>query len=108
MSGEKWSRVRSALAQIGNEAMQYDADGIDICFLNSRVHKKSIMVSSQVNCFTVGTDLPVKTQSDIIRVFDQVQPEGAPLLYFRIFIFQFQPSQGAHLWVQNCTKSWKE
>src|ERR1700685_1240891 len=48
MSGEKWSRVRSALAQIGNEAMQYDADGIDICFLNSRVYKKSIMVSNHV------------------------------------------------------------
>jgi hypothetical protein len=45
MKGEKWAQVRTVLSQIGNEAMQYDADGIDICFLNSPLRKESITVS---------------------------------------------------------------
>jgi len=44
MCGEKWEQVREALSQIGNEAMQYDADGVDICFLNSLVVGKRIKV----------------------------------------------------------------
>lgn len=59
MSGGRWKQVRAALAEIGNEAMQYDADGVDICFINSPVHKEL-----------------VKTQEEIFNVYDQVQPLG--------------------------------
>ena len=52
MNGGRWKQVRAALAQIGNEAMQYDADGIDICFLNSPMHKESIMASYLTAAFS--------------------------------------------------------
>lgn len=45
MSGGKWKEVRTALAQIGNEAMQYDADGVEICFINSPLHREFVNVS---------------------------------------------------------------
>lgn len=59
MSGGRWKQVRAALAEIGKEAMQYDADGVDVCFINSPVHKEL-----------------VKTQEEILSVYDQVQPSG--------------------------------
>ncbi|KAF4613110.1 hypothetical protein D9613_011187 [Agrocybe pediades] len=62
MSGDKWRQVREALSQIGNEAMQYDADGVDICFLNSSVVGKRI-----------------KSQEELWDAYDQVQPSnGTP------------------------------
>ena len=45
MSGGRWKQVRAALAQIGVEAMQYDADGVEMCFLNSPVHREFLKVS---------------------------------------------------------------
>jgi hypothetical protein len=45
MSGGRWKQVRAALARIGVEAMQYDADGIDMCFINSTVHRGLLKVS---------------------------------------------------------------
>ena len=45
MSGGKWKQVRAALAQIGVEAMQYDVDGVDMCFINSPVQRDLLKVS---------------------------------------------------------------
>lgn len=45
MSGGRWKQVRAALIQIGNEAMQYDTDGIDICFINSPMHRELVKVN---------------------------------------------------------------
>jgi len=44
MSGSRWKQVRAALSQIGDEAMQYDADGVDMLFLNSPVEQRRIKV----------------------------------------------------------------
>jgi hypothetical protein len=44
MRGPRWAEVRLALTELSKEAMQYDADGIEICFMNSRSHKESIKV----------------------------------------------------------------
>lgn len=59
MSGGRWKQVRAALAEIGVEAMQYDADGVEMCFLNSPVHREFL-----------------KTQAEVFGVYDQVRPEG--------------------------------
>jgi len=39
-----WGKARDAILQIANEAMQYDANGVDICFLNSMLHREAIVV----------------------------------------------------------------
>jgi len=44
MRGPRWSEVRLALTELSKEAMQYDANGLDICFLNSPKCKDSIIV----------------------------------------------------------------
>jgi len=44
MRGQRWVEVRLALTELAKEAMQYDADGIEICFLNSQKRKDSIAV----------------------------------------------------------------
>ncbi|KAF9559785.1 hypothetical protein CPC08DRAFT_637306 [Agrocybe pediades] len=73
MSGDKWRQVREALSQIGNEAMQYDADGVDICFLNSSVVGKRIKVG-EIFC-----DPQYMSQEELWDAYDQVQPSnGTP------------------------------
>jgi hypothetical protein len=44
MSGGRWKQVRAALAQIGVEAMQYDVDGVDMCFINSPLNRELLKV----------------------------------------------------------------
>jgi len=59
MSGGRWKQVQASFTEIGHEAMQYDADGIEICFINSPVRRES-----------------VKSQDEILNVYNQVQPGG--------------------------------
>ena len=44
MCGTRWDEVRLALTELSKEAMQYDADGMEICFLNSKQHKERVAV----------------------------------------------------------------
>lgn len=44
MRGSRWAEVRRALTELSKEAMQYDADGMEICFLNSTQHKEHVAV----------------------------------------------------------------
>jgi hypothetical protein len=45
MINARWNEVRLALSEISNEAMQYDANGVEICFLNSDKHVENVSVS---------------------------------------------------------------
>jgi hypothetical protein len=49
MAGSRWREVRQALAEVANEAMQYDADGVEICFLNSPRRENYVSVSIGFN-----------------------------------------------------------
>jgi hypothetical protein len=51
MKGSRWAEVRLALTELSKEAMQYDADGIEICFLNSKLHKQRIAVCELCKAF---------------------------------------------------------
>ncbi|KAH8834497.1 hypothetical protein DL96DRAFT_1580767 [Flagelloscypha sp. PMI_526] len=59
MRGARWAEVRRALLQLSKEAMQYDADGMDVVFLNSKMHKESIA-----------------DPAEMLAIFDMVQPRG--------------------------------
>ncbi|KAF8528847.1 hypothetical protein BU17DRAFT_19257, partial [Hysterangium stoloniferum] len=59
MEGALWLEAREALAGIAEAAARYDANGIDLYFLNNR---------------TVGTNL--KKAHDVQRIFDSVTPYG--------------------------------
>ncbi|PCH40987.1 hypothetical protein WOLCODRAFT_70347 [Wolfiporia cocos MD-104 SS10] len=64
MAGARWREARDALASLADIAAKYDADGIDICFLNST---------------RVGTNmkfLPAQDSELIRRLFDSVTPSG--------------------------------
>jgi len=79
MSGRRWKQVRAALAEIGNEAMQYDADGVDVCFINSPVHKELVKVSDHPASVSTELNKYNQTREEILNVYDQVQPSGASL-----------------------------
>jgi len=78
MSGGRWKQVQAAFTQIGHEAMQYDADGIEICFINSTVRREFVKVGDYFVFPCIG---PYKhnwqSQDDILNVYNQVQPGGA-------------------------------
>jgi len=63
-----WSKARAAVIQISAEAMQYDANGIDLYFLNSLLLREGIVVCNNTrDCFqdtddAVGTG---RSRSDI-------------------------------------------
>jgi len=59
MEGERWHEARDALAALADIASKYDADGIDVCFLNSK---------------KVGTNM--KNADLVRRLFDSVRPNG--------------------------------
>ncbi|EDR12657.1 uncharacterized protein LACBIDRAFT_292698 [Laccaria bicolor S238N-H82] len=59
MRGQRWTEVRLALTELSKEAMQYDADGMEICFLNSQKRKDCIA-----------------NPADMLDIFDAVQPRG--------------------------------
>ena len=44
MRGPRWAEMRLALTELSKEAMQYDADGMEICFLNSKKHEDHVAV----------------------------------------------------------------
>lgn len=39
-----WAKARAAVTRIAAEAMQYDANGIDVYFLNSLLSREGIVV----------------------------------------------------------------
>ena len=47
-----WGKARGAVIQIAAEAMQYDANGIDIYFLNSLLRREGIVVSNDARNFS--------------------------------------------------------
>jgi hypothetical protein len=53
MRGPRWAEVRLALTELSKEAMQYDADGIEICFMNSRTYEESIKVGIILSSFGI-------------------------------------------------------
>lgn len=60
MEGPRWHEAREALASLAEIAARYDADGVDVCFLNS--HR-------------VGTNM--RQSADLVRrLFDSVRPAG--------------------------------
>ncbi|KAH9948796.1 hypothetical protein B0H21DRAFT_689433 [Amylocystis lapponica] len=59
MEGARWLEARETLAALADIAARYDADGIDVCFLNSR---------------KVGTNM--KNADLVRRLFDSVRPAG--------------------------------
>lgn len=44
MAGDRWDEARKALIDISNEALQYDADGIALQFLNSPIAANGVQV----------------------------------------------------------------
>ncbi|TBU41457.1 hypothetical protein BD309DRAFT_898060 [Dichomitus squalens] len=56
---DRWSEARSALAALAEAAATYDADGIDVCFLNSQKEGKRMKSAAQVQ-----------------RLFNSVSPHG--------------------------------
>lgn len=58
MAGPLWFEAREALAGVAQLAAKYDADGIDICFLNSEETGKGV------------------SAADVNRLFDRVEPDG--------------------------------
>ncbi|PIL37408.1 hypothetical protein GSI_01102 [Ganoderma sinense ZZ0214-1] len=55
----RWTEARNALATLADTAANYDADGIDVCFLNSRKEGNNLKKAEQVQ-----------------RLFDSVRPNG--------------------------------
>ncbi|KAM5534816.1 hypothetical protein V8D89_011532 [Ganoderma adspersum] len=55
----RWTEARNALAALADTAANYDADGIDVCFLNSRKEGNNLKKAEQVR-----------------RLFDSVRPNG--------------------------------
>lgn len=49
MEGALWVETREALAGIADVAARYDADGVDICFLNDPAVGRNMKVSSTKN-----------------------------------------------------------
>ncbi|KDQ64206.1 hypothetical protein JAAARDRAFT_52188 [Jaapia argillacea MUCL 33604] len=59
MDGSRWSEARDALATLAHIASEYDADGIDVCFLNDD---------------RVGVNM--RSAVSVKRLFDSVVPIG--------------------------------
>ncbi|CCM01741.1 uncharacterized protein FIBRA_03807 [Fibroporia radiculosa] len=53
MQGERWREARDALAPLADIASKYDADGVDVCFLNDKHSSETVR-----------------------RIFDHVRPRG--------------------------------
>ncbi|KAF8803265.1 hypothetical protein BYT27DRAFT_7260300 [Phlegmacium glaucopus] len=62
-----WGKARGAVIQIAAEAMQYDADGIDIYFLNSLLHREGIVA-----------------RAEVVQIFGQIKPQGPSLIGARL------------------------
>ncbi|ORX37776.1 hypothetical protein BD324DRAFT_578764 [Kockovaella imperatae] len=60
MAGEPWEQAKTSLQGVAEIAAQYDDDGIDIYFLNSK---------------RVGTEL--RTAADVEELFEGLVPKGA-------------------------------
>ncbi|KAG8703156.1 hypothetical protein FRC09_004320 [Ceratobasidium sp. 395] len=62
MAGSRWIEARDALMGIAKEALQHDADGIEVYFLNAEQKGKT-----------------VRSQDDVKELFDSVRPSsGTP------------------------------
>lgn len=60
MAGPRWDEARKALIDISNEALQYDADGISLQFLNSQKRENTI-----------------RGQNMVLGIFDTVTASGS-------------------------------
>ncbi|KZT29376.1 hypothetical protein NEOLEDRAFT_1153908 [Neolentinus lepideus HHB14362 ss-1] len=60
MEGRLWTEARSVLANLAHVAQKYDVDGIDVCFLNSRLKGDKL-----------------KSAASVQRLFDTTRPYGA-------------------------------
>ncbi|KAI0722380.1 hypothetical protein C8T65DRAFT_137640 [Cerioporus squamosus] len=59
MAGSRWTEARRALAKLADVARDYDENGLDIYFLNSKLKIRGC-----------------KESSDVMRLFDRVRPSG--------------------------------
>ncbi|THU82330.1 hypothetical protein K435DRAFT_691249 [Dendrothele bispora CBS 962.96] len=60
MAGRLWCQARDALAAVAEASPQFDADGVDMYFLNSERRQKNI-----------------RTRNEVVRLFNEVLPDGA-------------------------------
>lgn len=79
MAGTRWDEARKALIDISNEALQYDADGIALRFLNSPIAANGIQVWLEITRILDKFLLIVQGQNKVLSLFDQTSPSG--LLY---------------------------
>lgn len=68
MRGPRWREAEEAIAAIAPICTQYDADGIDIYFLN---HRRSASADG------LGGYTNVTTAGNVQRIFDNVRPRGS-------------------------------
>ncbi|KAK7465007.1 hypothetical protein VKT23_006218 [Stygiomarasmius scandens] len=59
MAGHLWAQARDALAAVAEASPQFDADGVDMFFLNSDRSQKGL-----------------RTRSEVVRLFNEVLPDG--------------------------------
>ncbi|TXT12838.1 hypothetical protein VHUM_01239 [Vanrija humicola] len=67
MAGERWEQAKAAIMGVVVQAVQYDEDGLDVYFLNSK---------------RVGKDL--RTAEDVEDVFAGLKPHGATPIGLRM------------------------
>ncbi|KAL4748114.1 hypothetical protein BDW72DRAFT_181163 [Aspergillus terricola var. indicus] len=72
MRGKRWREAEDAIAAIAPICTHYDADGIDIYFLNHRNHSRSGSESGTAGGYKNVTDAP-----GVREIFKSVSPSGA-------------------------------
>ncbi|KAJ3480591.1 hypothetical protein NLI96_g8229 [Meripilus lineatus] len=81
MAGEAWRETREALAALAEIASKYDADGIDVCFLNDRRVGRNMTDAGSVNhlfqTVTPSGATPLAAKLDILTLFYMDQLDKA-------------------------------
>ena len=70
MAGERWEEAKASLKGVADIAAQYDDDGIDIYFLNSKRVGTELRVSQP-------EALLIQNSADVEELFEGLVPKGA-------------------------------
>lgn len=74
MAGERWEQAKTAITEVAEIAAEYDDDGIDVYFLNSKRVGKELKVSCHQACQEL--QLNVQTNEDVEDLFAGLVPRG--------------------------------
>ena len=77
MAGDRWETVKSSIIGVAEIAAEYDEDGVDVYFLNSKRVGKELKVGIVDLLSFGGTNVSHQANIDVEDLFAGLVPRGS-------------------------------